>query len=77
MTSIYNGSVEALALPFGDGAGDPDIIARSTTARLQFYPDLGTQRDRHLCSPISSGSQACRCLMTLPRKHIGDYLGIE
>lgn len=74
--SHITGSVEALALPFGDGAGDPDIIA---AAQRHGYSFIRTS-ERNVTG--TSGTDLFR-LPSLPmlddtaQKTIGVYLGIE
>ena len=71
-----NGSVEALALPYGDGAGDPDIIA---AAQRHGYSFIRTS-ERNVTG--TSATDLFR-LPSLPmlddtdQKTIGVYLGIE
>ncbi|MBK7731236.1 MAG: hypothetical protein IPI37_00215 [Bacteroidales bacterium] len=43
---IY-GTVEALALPFGDGAGDEEIIAGARRHGYKYIPTSETECDRN------------------------------
>ncbi len=74
--SHINGSVEALALPFGDGAGDPDIIAAAQRHGYSFI------RTSERSATGTSATDLFR-LPSLPmlddttQETIGVYLGIE
>jgi peptidoglycan/xylan/chitin deacetylase (PgdA/CDA1 family) len=70
-----NGSVTALALPFGDGAGDPDIIAG---AQRNGYLYIRTS-ERNVTGSSATDLYRLPSLPILddtPRSLIGDYLGI-
>jgi peptidoglycan/xylan/chitin deacetylase (PgdA/CDA1 family) len=72
---IY-GSVETLALPYGDGAGDPDITA---AAQRHGYRFIRTS-ERDATSPASSNLYRLPSLPLLndsEQELIGGYLGIE
>lgn len=71
-----NGSVEALALPFGDGAGDPDIIA---AAQRHGYSYIRTS-ERNFTGTSATDLFMLPALPMLddtPQELIGSYLGIE
>jgi peptidoglycan/xylan/chitin deacetylase (PgdA/CDA1 family) len=74
--SHITGTVDALALPFGDGAGDEDIIA---SAERHGYRFIRTS-ERNITG--TSATDLCR-LPSLPllddtsQELIGGYLGIE
>lgn len=72
---IY-GAVEALALPYGDGAGDPDIVA---AARRHGYRFIRTS-ERNVTGTSSSDLFRLPSLPVLNdtrQEQIGTYLGIE
>ena len=72
---IY-GAVEALALPYGDGAGDPDIIS---AARRHGYRFIRTS-ERNVTGTSSSDLFRLPSLPVLNdtrQEQIGTYLGIE
>lgn len=72
---IY-GTVNALALPYGDGAGDPDIIA---AARRHGYSFIRTS-ERNVTGTPSSDLFRLPSLPLLndtEQEQIGDYLGIQ
>jgi peptidoglycan/xylan/chitin deacetylase (PgdA/CDA1 family) len=71
-----NGTVEALALPYGDGAGDPDIIA---AAQRHGYSYIRTS-ERSVTGTAGTDLFRLPSLPMLddtPRELIGSYLGIE
>jgi peptidoglycan/xylan/chitin deacetylase (PgdA/CDA1 family) len=71
-----SGSVDALALPYGDGAGDEDIIA---AARRHGYRFIRTS-ERNVTGTASSDLFRLPSLPMLddtPQELIGNYLGIE
>ncbi|MRR21731.1 hypothetical protein EG830_01975 [bacterium] len=70
-----NGSVEALSLPYGDGAGDPDIIA---AAQRHGYGFIRTS-ERDVTGTSSTDLLRLPSLPMLDdttQETIGDYLGI-
>jgi len=72
---IY-GSVDALALPYGDGAGDPDIIE---AARRHGYSYIRTS-ERNVTGSLSTNLFRLPSLPLLNdtrQELIGDYLGIK
>lgn len=72
---IY-GSVDALALPYGDGAGDPDIIA---AAQRHGYSYIRTS-ERGATGTASANLFRLPSLPLLSdtrQEQIGDYLGIQ
>lgn len=72
---IY-GTVEALALPYGEGAGDPDI----TTAALRHGYNFIRTSERNVTGTASSNLLRLPSLPLLDdtaQELIGDYLGIE
>ena len=72
---IY-GTVEALALPYGDGAGDPDI----TSAALRHGYSFIRTSERNVTGTSSSNLLRLPSLPLLDdtaQELIGDYLGIE
>jgi len=72
---IY-GNVEALALPYGDGAGDPDIIA---AAQRHGYRFIRTS-ERNVTGSASSDLFRLPSLPFLndtAQELMGEYLGIE
>ncbi|MBE0675306.1 MAG: polysaccharide deacetylase family protein [Bacteroidales bacterium] len=71
-----NGRVEALALPYGDGAGDPDIIA---AAQRHGYLFIRTS-ERNVTGTSATDLFRLPSLPMLddtPQVLIGSYLGIE
>lgn len=72
---IY-GSVEALALPYGEGAGDPDIIAAAQRHGYQF---IRTSERNVTGTPASNlfSLPGLPMLDTTEPALIGGYLGIE
>lgn len=70
------GTVEAMALPYGDGAGDPDIVA---AARRHGYSFIRTS-ERNVTGTPSSDLFRLPSLPLLDiteQQLIGDYLGIQ
>jgi len=72
---IY-GTVNALALPYGDGAGDPDIIASATRHGYSFI----RTSERGVTGSVSANLFRLPSLPLLNdtrQEQIGDYLGIQ
>ncbi|MBE0678285.1 MAG: polysaccharide deacetylase family protein [Bacteroidales bacterium] len=70
------GRVEALALPFGDGAGDPDIIAAAIRHGYRFI----RTSERNVTGTSATDLLRLPSLPMLddtPQELIGNYLGIE
>lgn len=70
------GTVEALALPFGDGAGDPDIMAAAIRHGYRFI----RTSERNVTGTTATDLFRLPSLPMLddtPQELIGNYLGIE
>lgn len=74
--SHINGTVDALALPFGDGAGDEDIIASALRHGYRFI----RTSERNITGTPSTNLRRLPALPLLDDTNpelIGGYLGIE